>query len=403
MKTCEQKGHQSVAIPAICAGKEGLDPKVVADTILCGIKATVLSSPLHHLTLVRFVFIKINVFLAFKHSAEKLFPPANPSTARPYQSSISPISHQAPPPTSTGPDLSSLLPTSRYPQSPSEFLVLGLCEKGVSKAGAEIKKVYQDQCSLHGFRREELAGLTLAEVGELNRQVLSLNLTMELYCGGEDPGQSTQGGFTLYGPKDGVNKVVQLVQWCCLRRERREREQEEMYSYVTWCMMGPRGDWERVPKEANLQLERQEVQGGVVDGLGGNWVVDLRKMEATAQDSSRLTSLKRLENIEDFCLPLDWDSMAPGESLKLVNLPTSSVEFRRVKEDFRRTASNRTVLMIKRIQNVHLRQAYEVKRKQLEDKNGSGERLLYHGTSHEGSQAILETGFNRSFAGQNGG
>ncbi|XP_067101431.1 protein mono-ADP-ribosyltransferase PARP15-like [Osmerus mordax] len=167
-------------------------------------------------------------------------------------------------------------------------------------------------------------------------------------------------------------------------------------------MMGPRGDWERVPKEANLQLERHEVQGGVVDGLGGNWVVDLRKMEATAQDAGRVTNLKRLENIEDFCLPLDWDSMAQGESLKLVNLPTSSVEFRRVKEDFRRTASSRTVLKIKRIQNVHLRQAYEVKRKQLEDKNGSGEKLLYHGTSREGSQAILETGFNRSFAGQNG-
>ena len=51
-------------------------------------------------------------------------------------------------------------------------------------------------------------------------------------------------------------------------------------------------------------------------------------------------------SLPDFCLPLDWDSMAPGESLKLVNLPTSSVEFRRVKEDFRRTASNRTVLMV---------------------------------------------------------
>ncbi|XP_067101248.1 uncharacterized protein [Osmerus mordax] len=209
MKTCEQKGHQSVAIPAICAGKDGLDPKVVADTILCGIKATVLSSPLQHLTLVRFVFIKINVFLAFKHSAEKLFPPANPSTAHLYQSPISPISLQAPPPSSTGPDLSSHLPTSRSPESPSEFLVLGLCDNYVSKAGAEIKRVYQDQCSQYSFTREDLAGLTLAEVGELNRQVSSLNLTMELHCGGEGQGRSTQGGFTLYGPKDGVNKVVQ--------------------------------------------------------------------------------------------------------------------------------------------------------------------------------------------------
>ena len=48
-----------------------------------------------------------------------------------------------------------------------------------------------------------------------------------------------------------------------------------------------------------------------------------------------------------------------------------------------------------------------MKKKQTADKNGLvggvGEKLLYHGTSAEASQSILKTGFNRSFAGQNGG
>ncbi|XP_062305648.1 protein mono-ADP-ribosyltransferase PARP14-like [Osmerus eperlanus] len=392
MKTCDQKGHKSVAIPAICAGKGRLDPKLVADSILQGVKATVSSTPLHHLKLVRLVLFKIDVFLAFKGSAEMLFPSGNLKTALLSQSS----------------DLSSLPPTSSSPESPSEFLVLGLCDENVSKAGAEIMRLYQDQCSQHSFKREELDGLTQAEIDEISREVASLNLTMELHGGGQGQGQSTQGGFTLSGPKDGVNKVVQQVQGYVhsgLRRKMRENEQEKEYSRVTWCMMGTMGTWERFPKEANLQLEKQEVQGGVVDGLGGNWVVDLMKMEATAQSSGRVTKLKRLENIEDFCLPLEWDSMALGVSLKLVELPTSSPEFRRVKEDFRRSASKKTVLKIERVQNVHLRKAYEVIKIQMADKNGlggvAGEKLLYHGTSPEGGLAILETGFNRSFAGQN--
>ncbi|XP_046896608.1 protein mono-ADP-ribosyltransferase PARP14-like isoform X2 [Hypomesus transpacificus] len=406
MKTCDQKGYQSVAIPAISAGKAGLDHKLVADSILQGVKATASSTPLHHLKLVRLVLIKMDVFLAFKGSAEKLFPSGFLKTALLSLSSNSPRSLQPNPPSSTDPDLSSLLPTSSSPDSPSEVLVLGLCDEDVSKAGAEIKRLYQDQCSQHSFTREDLARLTQAELIELSRQVSSLNLTMKLQGGGQ--GQSTQGGFTLSGPKDGVNKAVQKVQGyihSCLRQKMRQKEQEEAYSRVTWCMMGTSGDWERVPKEANLQLEKQEVQGGVVDGLGVNWVVDLRKMEATAQSSGRVTKLKRLENFENFLLPLEWDSMALGESLKLVELPTSSLEFHRVTEDFRRSASNKTVLKIERVQNVHLRKAYEVKKKQMEDKNrlcgGAGEKLLYHGTTPEGSQSILETGFNRSFAGQN--
>lgn len=61
---------------------------------------------------------------------------------------------------------------------------------------------------------------------------------------------------------------------------------------------------------------------------------------------------------------------------------------------------------IHRVQNVHLRQAFEVQRQQLEAKNGApvgaGEKILYHGTTAQACQSIMKNGFNRSFAGQNG-
>lgn len=58
------------------------------------------------------------------------------------------------------------------------------------------------------------------------------------------------------------------------------------------------------------------------------------------------------------------------------------------------------------MQNVHLRCAYEVQKKRIADKNrqegGAGEKLLYHGTTQSNCKLIMENGFNRRFAGQNG-
>ena len=52
----------------------GLDPELVADSILQGVTATASSTPLHHLKLVRLVLFKMDVFLAFRRSAEQLLP-----------------------------------------------------------------------------------------------------------------------------------------------------------------------------------------------------------------------------------------------------------------------------------------------------------------------------------------
>ncbi|XP_042566462.1 protein mono-ADP-ribosyltransferase PARP14 [Clupea harengus] len=67
---CESKRYPSVAIPAICAGTGGVDPRLVADAILKGVKATVSSHTLQHLTTVRLVLFKINVFQQFQAAAQ---------------------------------------------------------------------------------------------------------------------------------------------------------------------------------------------------------------------------------------------------------------------------------------------------------------------------------------------
>uniref|UniRef100_A0A7N6AX46 Poly [ADP-ribose] polymerase n=1 Tax=Anabas testudineus TaxID=64144 RepID=A0A7N6AX46_ANATE len=187
----------------------------------------------------------------------------------------------------------------------------------------------------------------------------------------------------------------------------RDREEDDLYTRVAWCILGQNGNWERLPKAANYNLENNDVAGGIVDAQGTSWTVDLQRTEAKRQ-TGQTANLKRLHNQPgkrtDFTLPLYWDDMADNETMKVVALQPSSAEYRSVKEAFKRTVP-KTVMKIERLQNIHLRRAYEAQRKLITDKNildgGAGEKLLYHGTTQDNCDAIMKNGFNRRYAGQN--
>ncbi|RXN19007.1 poly [ADP-ribose] polymerase 14-like protein [Labeo rohita] len=273
---CEQGRYRSVAIPAICAGQGGLDPSVVAKSILEGLKEGIQGANLQHLKNIRIILLKINVFLEFKATALQIFGVSSLLTAKP------------------------------------KF-------------------------------------------------------------------------FFLPNSKS------------------REKDEDLLFAKVTWCVLGLHGVWQKVPKDLNYKLEKKDVKDGFVDAQGVKWTVDLQKMEATSCDSGQVTALKRLENLSDFALPIYWDNMSQSDSLKVIDLDQSSAEYKTVKADFKKTVK-KTVLKIQRIQNINLRRLYEVRKKELENKNGSvgaAEKILYHGTSEASCSAIMKTNFNRSLAGQN--
>ncbi|XP_050969990.1 protein mono-ADP-ribosyltransferase PARP15-like [Labeo rohita] len=230
-------------------------------------------------------------------------------------------------------------------------------------------------------------------MGQLLSKVNSLHLQLDM---------SNSDRWVVKGLKDGVNEVVRLIQ-DALRRQVREKEEAHLFSHVTWCILGPRGIWQKVPQDVNYKLEKGGVKDYIVDAQGVKWTVNFQKMEATACDSGQVTTLKRLENLLDFALPIYWDNMSESDTLKVIDLDPSSTEYQTVKAEFKRTVT-KTVLKIERIQNINLRRLYEVRKKELENKNGpmgAAEKKLYHGTSEASCSAIMKTNFNRSLAGQN--
>ncbi|XP_069028357.1 protein mono-ADP-ribosyltransferase PARP14-like isoform X1 [Embiotoca jacksoni] len=394
---CESFRFKSVAIPAICAGTGGLDPGVVAGAILRGIKAAT-STRLYSLEDIRIVLIKIDVFLAFKEEAMQMFSTTvvntSDSNSHKLPSSLPQLPPVQPPPSASA-DMSSLQTSAAARQS--AFLFLGLRKQDVDDAKEKFENLCQTQCLTQTFKKEELEALTQDEMEDLKRLVDAEGLYVK-----EEP----VGSFKVSGLKDGVNEAARMInvsQQDNLRRAMRVREEEDLYTRVVWCIMGRSGTWERLPKTANHDLEHK-VARVMVDSQGDSWVVDLQTMQAVETITGLAMKLKRLENLPDFALPLYWDSMAANEMIKVVALQPSSAEYRTVKELFKRT-STKSVVKIERLQNVHLRRVYEAQKKHISDKNtqqgGAGEKFLYHGTTQDNCDAIMKTGFNRRFAGQN--
>nr|XP_023010512.2 poly [ADP-ribose] polymerase 14 [Maylandia zebra] len=394
MRYCEIHKYNSVAIPAMCAGAGGLNPAIVAGAILRGIKSS--ASIMTSLTNIRLVLIKIDVFLTFKEEAMQMYSPAVINRVLPVLPVLPVQVQQQQPPHSVSAYLSSLHISSTSQQS--VFTFLGLSKKDVDDAMEKLKHQYHTQCSSNTFSKEELELLDQDDMMELKELVESEGLFMQT---------DQSGALTVSGLKGRVTRVMQKMNQCQLMglaNEVRVREEEELYHRVVWCILAHNGNWERLPRTANHQLENNELTEGITDAQGLVWEVNLQMMVATQQLNRQAMKLKRLENLTDFTFPLYWDSMAASESMKVIPLESSSPEYQTVKEAFKRTVT-KTVMKIERLQNVHLRRAYEAQKKLISDKNahegGAGEKLLYHGTTQDNCDSIMKTGFNRRFAGQN--
>ncbi|XP_043953299.1 protein mono-ADP-ribosyltransferase PARP14-like isoform X1 [Gambusia affinis] len=280
----------------------------------------------------------------------------------------------------------------------SSFLFVGLQRQNVDAALTKIKNLYQDHSATKTFTNQDLADLTEEDI----KKLMNLVETQDLYVQ-ENP--LSQGGLTVSGLKAGVNQVNQMLQTLIpLRKELRAKEEESLYPGIAWCILGQNGNWERLPKTGNYNLEKKNITKGIVDAHGVSWSVNLLKMEARRDLTGQTAKLKRLENLPDFTFPLYWDKMSKTQDLEQVLLDPSSAEHRTVQQGFNQTAHNKTIVKIERLQNVHLRRTYEMQKKHISEKNknegGVVERLLYHGTSQENLNSIKTKGFNRSFSGK---
>ncbi|XP_065527448.1 protein mono-ADP-ribosyltransferase PARP14 isoform X2 [Lathamus discolor] len=118
-------------------------------------------------------------------------------------------------------------------------------------------------------------------------------------------------------------------------------------------------------------------------------------------DQGKCTPIIRVDKCqESIVLPATWDDME-NQRLKIVELRPETREYRDVQKRFLETCQSFKIEKIERVQNLYLWKAYQIKKCEMDNKNGNknNERHLFHGTSKNSLTFINNGGFNRSYAG----
>ena len=85
-----------------------------------------------------------------------------------------------------------------------------------------------------------------------------------------------------------------------------------------------------------------------------------------------------------------------------LNPANDSQEYQKVQSVFKASCPSNNIVKIERVQNPALYATYAIRKKKMDEGNGSKEMSLFHGTTGENCKMINHTGFNRGFHGRNG-
>ncbi|KAI1237332.1 Poly [ADP-ribose] polymerase 14, partial [Lamprotornis superbus] len=132
------------------------------------------------------------------------------------------------------------------------------------------------------------------------------------------------------------------------------------------------------------------------------YTVDMDRKTAVDAQGGQIPIIRidKSEDQKSIVLPPTWDPME-NERVKIVELKPDSREYKDVQEWFLQTCQSFKIEKIERVQNQYLWKNYQIKKCEMDIKNGvrNNERLLFHGTSEESLPLINNHGFNRSYAG----
>ncbi|XP_029896942.1 protein mono-ADP-ribosyltransferase PARP12-like isoform X2 [Aquila chrysaetos chrysaetos] len=132
-----------------------------------------------------------------------------------------------------------------------------------------------------------------------------------------------------------------------------------------------------------------------------------RRPKFISQTEVEKTRARGFKHTEEFKgIPAHWDKSAlPELGFKLIELDSSSEEYKKVKVDFQRTMPKTVIKRIRRVQNPSLWELYQWQKEQMQKSNGGktvDERFLFHGTSKKYIDAICQQNFDWRICGVHG-
>lgn len=219
--------------------------------------------------------------------------------------------------------------------------------------------------------------------------------------------KKAQASVTIEGISKNVLKASTEIHKM-LKRARDEEElkrKEELAGTVAdWQYQQQGFQFQSFDSRTNFQLEQalEKQQPTVkVTVQGQDYTITMPKGPAT-DNQGRTLQIKRIDKLKDEDVPEHWDTMPANTTCHAVTIKAGTGEYNEVLNLFQ-ASCKQIVTKIERIQNPILWKSIQIKKRDMEQRNGhqNNEKRLFHGTCYTTLTTINELGFNRSYAGKN--
>nr|XP_020635228.1 poly [ADP-ribose] polymerase 14-like isoform X1 [Pogona vitticeps] len=392
LKECEAKKYTSVAFPAIGTGQAQKSPENAAEDMMSAIADFAGKESPQHLKTVKIIIFQPHLQNAFYTCMKKREGVALPSSESMISKLISTVTRRV--------EKKRLLVLKKKVEM-AVFEICGENRKNVADTESWLKKlILQEQSESH-ITDELISMFDDAEVEKLNELQKRLRIAIQLEREQSPP-------FILVSgiPRDILTASTEIQN--LIKRLKADQEKKSKAELVTnlveWQYCAHGDTYKPFDILTNLHLEDARICNKKpisVQINGKSYKVDVKNMCADGQ--GRSVPIKRIVKDEGTGeLPPNWEDMK-GSHVKVVLLQPTTQEYQHVETAFRTRCPTQRIEKIERVQNPYLWRLYQVKKKELDKKNGhtNNEKLLFHGTPGSSLSQINHTGFNRSYAGKN--
>ncbi|XP_011487521.1 poly [ADP-ribose] polymerase 14 isoform X2 [Oryzias latipes] len=398
---CAKQSFTSVSFPAIGTGQGNVQAGKVADAMLDAVIDVLSQNPSSTLKTVRIIIFQQQMLKDFYNSMQ--------------QREAGEQQEKATVPSSIGQRLKSLFLSQNEEKQKKEddisivpvkpdpacFHICGGTQSKVNAAKKWITDLISNEQTTIPITDNAILDLSKADCQHINGIQKKMGVTIQM------ENKNSQTSLIVEGLSRDVIKALREID-DILKKVKSKQELDKLVeltgAVADWQYQLQGQQFQSFDPMTNYKLEQamqQELPSVNIKVQGQDYTATLPEGPATDKKGNTL-QIKRIDKLKGEGIPEHWQQMPPKTTCLVANVQAGTPEYNEVLQLFQ-ASCKRNVIKIDRIQNPALWRSLQIKRSELEVRNGhqNNEKRLFHGTSEDTVKIINERGFNRVYAGKN--
>ncbi|XP_034043176.1 protein mono-ADP-ribosyltransferase PARP14-like isoform X1 [Thalassophryne amazonica] len=402
IQRCLKDSYTSVSLPAIGTGQGKVEARHVADAMLDAVVAVLSKNPGSPLKMIRIVIFQQTMLKDFYKSMQRREASDQQQKGSSFWGNIGSKFKSLFTAADTQPQKGGDFVIEPLKVDPTCFHICGRSQATVNSAKQCLNDFICKEQDNTCIKDNIILSFTTADHQRLVDMQKTMAVSIRVEC------KMSQASVSVVGLRKDVLKANNEI-YDMLRKARNEEELKNKVDLacakVDWQYQQQGKPFKSFDSMANFQLEEAwEKKHPNVQVVIEGQKCTVTMPSGPAKDSQGgAMKIRRIDKSKDqLHLPQHWDAMPNDKLCHTVTIQAKTAEHDDILNLFQ-TSCKRTVLKIERIQNATLWKSLEIKKSEMDLRNGhqNNEKHLFHGTCPTTIAHINQHGFNRSYAGRN--